>query len=225
MIDRNPRPILGVSSLRSKNHGNVDGKSRPSRSSSSPAHAQDRWECRAGPPYPPHRPLDQTACRWQLPRYNGHSCLRASRQVLGRSGRRSINKSTAIQVSGFSIGNRRAVQANHRFDRQITAVNNPSLRVGKFERTSRVRPEMDGHVVQTPARFGSSGGASFGSVPYRTAVEKIASIAFTRSCHRQTVVLTGRGMFDFPARKNELKDGATPRVCACPKSSPVRLDD
>ena len=175
-------------------------------------------------PIDPLRPLELARHERRLPRrYNGHSCLRASRQVLGRSGRRSINKSTAD--TGFSTGNRRAVQANHRFDRQITAVNNPSLRVGKFERTSRVRPEMDGRVVQTPARFGSSGGASFGSVPYRTAVEKIASIAFSRSCHRQTVDLTGRGMFDFPARKNELKDGATRRVCARPKSSPVRLDD
>jgi hypothetical protein len=94
----------------------------------------------------PLRPLELARRERRLPRYNGHSCLRASRQVLGRSGRRSINKSTAD--TGFSTGNRRAVQANHRFDRQITAVNEPSLPGGKFERTSRVRPGMDGHVVQ-----------------------------------------------------------------------------
>lgn len=57
-------------------------------------------------------------------------------------------------------------------------------------------------------RSGSSTGTSSGTSGYLPAVEKIAG-----------------DMFNFPARKNELKDRAARRVCACPQSSPVRLDD
>jgi hypothetical protein len=170
-----------------------------------------------------YRPLDQTACRWQLPRYNGHSCLRASRQVLGRSSPRSINKSTAN--TGCSTGNRRAVRANRRFDRQITVVNDSSLPVIKFERTSGVRPEMDGHVVQTSAIDSVAQAALLWPCSLSNDCGEDRREAVTCSGHRQTVVLTGRGMFDFLERKNQLKDGATRRVCARPKSSPVRLDD
>lgn len=41
MIDRNLRRILGVSSLRSKNHGDADDESRPFRRRPSQAHAKN----------------------------------------------------------------------------------------------------------------------------------------------------------------------------------------
>src|SRR6202140_1729850 len=82
---------------------------------------------------------------------------------------------------------------------------------------------MDGHVVQTSA-IDSVAQAALPLALFL--IEQLFGEdrreAFTCSGPRQTVVLTGRGLFDFPARKNELKGGATRRVCARPKSSPVR---